>query len=114
MKTKVLILVALTFAAGSALAGGPQVAISIGTGGGWCPPVSYCPPVVYRQFPVWSGYSPVFWSSGGGSAGSFSGFSNVSPVMNYQAGEPVYRVPPPVLPAQPVTVYPMSPFGWRR
>ena len=34
--------------------------------------------------------------------------------MNYQAGEPVYRVPPPVLPAQPVTVYPMSPFGWRR
>ncbi len=115
MKLKLLVLALMVLVSGHAAA---QVAISIGNGG-WCPPVrpicppvSYCPPVVYR--PAWQ-----TWSSWGPSAGVSSvnpAFSNVAPVMNYPAGVPVTRVPAPVplLPGQPVTVYPASTFGWRR
>lgn len=123
MKTNLVVLAAWTAMTSAALAGGPQIGISIGTRGGWCapvcPPVAYCPPVVYRSYPAWYGCPPISYYYWGpsvvvSSVGNGAGFSNVSPVMNYQNTTPVYRVPAPIIPAQPVTVYPASNFGWRR
>lgn len=121
MKTKVMLLsvvgaLALTMAAHA----GPNIGVYINTGGGACyrPPV--CGPTGYRSFPVFYGYSQPYWNYWGPTVVSYttgpsSGFSNVSPVMNYSDGVQVTRVPPPVvIPAQPVTVYPASSFGWKR
>ncbi len=119
MKTKLLVLAAVALGAGTATA---QVAISVGNRG-WCPPVrpicppvSYCPPVAFRPY---YNCPPSAWYSWGPSLVVSSvnpTFSNVSPLMNYPAGTPVTRVPAPVplLPGQPVTVYPTTTFGWRR
>lgn len=123
MKMKLMVLAILALLAGPALSGGPQVNIAIGTRGGWCPPVrpiAYCPPsFVYRSCPVWYAAPPVAFYNWGpsvvvSSVGYGEGFSNVSPVMNYTGSTPVYQVPAPVIQAQPVTVYPSSPFSWKR
>lgn len=117
MKIKPLILGLLILTASTvASLAGPRVSVSINPG--WCapvrpicPPVAYCPPRWYG-YPSFSYYpwgSSVFVSSSNGS------FTTVSPVMNYANSAPVYQVPaPPILPAQPLVVYPTSPFGWRR
>ncbi len=122
MKTKVMLLsVVGTWVLAMAALAGPSVGIFINTGGAACyrPPV--CGPVGYgyRSFPVFYGYSQPYFSYWGPTVVSYttgpsSGFSNVSPVMNYSEGVQVTRVPPPVvLPAQPVTVYPTSTFRWK-
>jgi len=116
IKPLVLGLVALAVSAGASLAG-PRVSVSINPG--WCAPVRpICPPVTYCP-PRWYGYPGISYYSWGpsvvvASSGPSGGFTTVSPVMNYANSAPVYQVPAPVLPAQPVVVYPSSPFGWRR
>jgi len=120
MKIKPLILglLLLTASASVSLAG-PRVSIAINTGGGvgYCPPVRpYCPPVAYCP-PRWYGtpslsYYP--WGSSVYATSTSNGsFTTVSPVMNYANSAPVYQVPAPVLPAQPIVVSPGSPFRWK-
>jgi len=122
MKTKVVVIALFQLLASSLFAGGPRIGITVGTQG-WCPPMRpicpplYCPPVVYRSYSSWYANPPVAYYNWGPSvvvSSSGSGFSNISPVMSYQSATPVYRVPAPVIQAQPVTVYPNSSFGWRR
>ncbi len=115
IKLMVLGLFGLVASAGISLAG-PAIRISVNPGINApirpiCPPVAYCPPRYYGypgvSFYPW-GQSVVVASSGS------SSFTTVSPVMNYANSAPVYRVPAPILPAQPVVVYPSSPFHWKR
>lgn len=115
MKTQLVVLALWTASLAPLLAGGPQVRIAVGSRGGWCPPPvrPVCAPVVYRSYPVWYGFPQVAWwgptvlvSSSG------SGFRTLSPLMDFSAGPPVYRVPEPIPPAQPVTVHSIR-FGWR-
>lgn len=120
MKTKVAV-VALALAAGMVpfAQAGPGIVVSVGTGGNFCRPAPFCPPVFFRPFPApCYGFAPS-WYSWGPTVVSYStwpssGFSNFSPVMNSNEGAPVYRVPPPILPSQPITVHPDSTFRWRR
>ena len=117
MKTKVTVLAfCALFGGGSGLFAGPGIGISVNPGVRWCGPTPICRPVVYRTVPTWYATPPTAFYSWGPSvvvSSSGSGFSTVSPLMNFTGSEPVYRIPPPVLPAQPVTVYPSSPFRWR-
>ena len=123
MKTKVMLLsVVATLVLTVAVHAGPSFGIYINTGGSACYRPPMCGPVGYgyRSLPVFYGYSQPYFSYWGPSVVSYttgpsSGFSNVSPMMNYSDGVQVTRVPPPVaIPAQPVTVYPASSFGWKR
>ena len=115
MKTKAAVFLAL-LGAGALAQAGPGAAIVVNPGRAWCAPI--CRPVVFRTFPVVFGCPPTAFYSWGpsvivSSTGPGSGFSTVSPIMNYAGQTPVYRVPPPVLPARPLTVYPSSAFRWR-
>lgn len=113
MKTKSAILGILALAAVTApsWAGSPQFAISINTGPVCAPAPVICRPIrTYYACPAPSFYAwgpSVVVVSQPGTTG-FSTVTNYTPVA-----QPVYRVPPPVIPTQPVTVYPTS-FGWRR
>ncbi len=114
MKTKAAVFAALVLLGGlSDAPAGPRAGVVVNPGVRGCAPAPVCRPVC-RTFPVWYGYSPAF-SYWGSSAfiSSSSGFSTVSPMMNYTDGAPIYKVPPPILTAQPVTVYPTSTFRWR-
>lgn len=119
MKTKVMLLSFLaTLGLGGAAQAGPRVGVFIGAGGGGCyRPGPICGPGFYRPLPFYS-FQPAFSYWGptyvSYTSGSSSGFSNVSPLMNYTDGAPVYKVPPPVLPVEPLRVYPASTFGWKR
>ncbi len=102
----------LAGAAATASAGLPGIAVGAG-----CAPRPICRPVVFRTFPTWYACPPTAFYSWGpsvivASSGSSSGFTTVSPMMNYAGGEPIYRVPPPVLPAQPVII-PATSFRWK-
>ncbi len=119
MKTKVMLLLVLaSFGLGGAALAGPRVGVFIGAGGGGCyRPGPICGPGFYR--PAYFGYyQPSFYYWGpttvSYTSGPSSGFSNVSPMMNYTDGAPVYKVPPPIIPAEPLKVYPVSTFGWKR
>lgn len=118
MKTKVMLLLLLALCGlGLTAQAGPRVGVFIGTTGGACyRPGPVCGPVAYRPCftsyqPFFSYWGPTYVSYGSGPS---SVFSNVSPLMNYSDGAPVYKVPPPVLPAEPLKVYPVSTFGWKR
>lgn len=119
MKTKVMLLVALSaFCLGGAAMAGPKVNVFIGAGGGGCyRPAPICGPGYYRPLPVYS-FQPSFYYWGptvvSYTSGPSTRFSNVSPMMNYSDSAPVYKVPPPILPAEPLTVYPASTFSWKR
>jgi hypothetical protein len=68
-----------------------------------------CRPVAWWTFSapaLWWG-PVVTWT------GPSSGFGTVSPFMTFADTTPVVRVPPPVLAAEPVTVFPSTPFRWR-
>jgi hypothetical protein len=117
MKMKLVVPAVLFGFAASLQAGAPQIGLSIRTGGGWCPPVRpissvrYCAPVAWRFYPPWYAFGPVAYYND--NWGISAGFSNVSPVMNYQNQTPIYRVPAPIITTQPLTVYPGSSFRWR-
>lgn len=115
MKTQLVVLAAWAALLSPLFAGGPQVRVVVGNRGGWCPPVRpVCAPVVSRGFPVWYAFPQVaWWGPSVVVSSSGSGFSTVSPLMNFQSGTPVYRVPAPIIPAEPVTVH-STRFGWRR
>lgn len=117
MKTKAAVFLALLASGFAVQAGDARVGIAINPGRSFCPPAPICRPV-FRTYPTWFGCPPTAFYSWGpsvivASTGPGSGFSTVSPLMNYTGQQPIYRVPPPVLPAQPVTVYPASSFRWR-
>jgi len=118
MKTQLVVLAAWTALLSPLFAGGPQIGITVGNRGGWCPPPvrPICAPVVYRSVPTWYACPPVAFYNWGPNvvvSSSGSGFSTVSPLMGFQAGTPVYRVPAPIIPAQPITVH-ATRFGWPR
>jgi hypothetical protein len=116
VKTKTAVFFVL-LVTGAAVQAGPRVNVVVNPGRG-CAPAPICRPVVYRTYPTFWGTPATAFYSWGPSvvvASNGSGFSTVSPLMNYtgQTSTPVYKVPPPVLPAQPVVTYPSSPFRWR-
>lgn len=117
VKTKAAVLLVL-LATGSLAQAGPRVGVAVNPGRAFCPPAPVCRPVVFRTFPTSFGCAPTAFYSWGpsvivSSTGPGSGFSTVSPIMNFTSQTPIYRVPPPVLPAQPITIYPTSAFRWR-
>jgi len=119
MKTKSAILGFLAFAAAtvSSWAGGPQFSVSINTGP-VCRPAPVCAPVPVICRPIRTYYgcpSPAFYAWGPTVVvATQPGTTGFSTVTSYApAAAPVYRVPPPVIQTQPITVYPTS-FGWRR
>jgi len=126
MKTKLGALLAVgifVLGAGSSVAG-PRGGVFVNVGGGYCPPVRpicvapiYSGPS-YRCYPTSCYYpQPAFYSWGPSvvvySTGPSYGFSNVSPILNYAGGTPVYTTSPPVVPAPPIVVGPASTFRWR-
>lgn len=113
MKTKTAVFLAL-LVSGAAVQAGPRVNVVVNPGRG-CAPAPICRPVVCRTFPTYWGTSFYSWGPSVIVASNDSGFSTVSPLMDYtgQTSSSVYKVPPPVLPAQPVVTYPSSPFRWR-
>jgi hypothetical protein len=118
MKTTAAVFSLLLASGLVAHAGGARVGVVVNPGRAWCPPAPISRPVVFRTYPTTFGCAPTAFYSWGpnvivSSTGPGSGFSTVSPIMNYAGQTPIYRVPPPVLPAQPVTVYPSSAFRWR-
>lgn len=117
MKTKAAVFLVL-LGAGALAQAGPNVSVVVNPGRAWCRPAPVCRPVIFRTFPTALGCAPTAFYSWGptvivASSGPGSGFSTVSPLLNYVGETPIYRVPPPVLPAQPITVYPTSAFRWR-
>lgn len=125
MKTKLAALLAVgifILGVSSTMAGG-KGGVFVNVGGGYCPPVRpICPAPIYsapsyRCYPTSCFYpQPAFYSWGPSvvvySAGPSYGFSNVSPILNYAGGAPVYTSPP-VVPAPPIVVSPVSTFRWR-
>lgn len=119
MKTKVAsFCFALLLSLGANVQAGPGVAVSVGTRPA-ITPAPICRPPIYRSYPVSCAIpQPAFYSWGPSvvvySPGPSSGFTTVSPVMNYGGNPTVYRVPDPIVTAQPVVVYPTSNFGWKK
>jgi len=119
VKTKAAVFLVL-LVSGAVTQAGPRVNVVVNPGTACrpapiCGPAPICRPVVYRTFPTWwAAPTAAFYSWGPsvvvGSSGS--GFSTVSPLMEY-SGQPIYKVPPPVLPAQPIVTCPSSSFRWR-
>lgn len=116
MKTKAAVFAALVLLGGlSDAPAGPKVGVVVNPGARHCAPAPICRPV-FRSYSTWYAAPTTafyYWGPSVLVSSSGSGFSTVSPMMNYTDGAPIYRVPPPVLPAQPLTVYPNSTFRWR-
>jgi len=114
MKIKLAAILAFLALAASAQAG-LRVAVFAGGAAGWC--TRPCAPAFSRSCQFWPAcIGPVYysWWPVGYSWGVEPGFSTISPVMAYSPAVPVYKVPPPVLPVQPVAVYPDTTFQWKR
>ncbi len=106
MKTKVVAALALLLVFSATAFAGPQFFVNFGRACGYAA-APYCQPALF--------YYPAYYSYGWYGAPYIVSerFSTVSPLMVYE-DTPVYKVPAPTLPAQPVMVYPASTFGWRR
>ena len=127
MKTKASVFLAL-LVSGAAVQAGPRLNVVVNPGAAACRPAPICRPVpiyrpapicrpvVYRTFSTWWGTAPTAFYSWGPSvvvASNGSGFRTVSPLMDYTGQTPIYKVPAPILPAQPLVTYPGTSFRWR-